>query len=56
MWFDRIFDLIGKLIFPRQQDWERRRNAKVMVVVVVFSLTLGYALWKLLKILNRISR
>jgi hypothetical protein len=56
MWFERIFDLIGKVIFPRQQEWERRRNAKVMVVAVTVGLFLGLVLWKVLKMMNQIRK
>jgi len=33
-----IYSLIGRLLFPRQQDWERRKNAKTFVLTVAFTL------------------
>lgn len=56
IWFERLLGIIGKLVFPRQQEWERRRNAKVMLAAVSVGLFLGLVLWKLLKMMNQIQK
>ena len=38
---DRCFALLGRIIFPRRQPWEQRRNAKIMFGVLAFALALG---------------
>ena len=47
-----FLELIGKLFFPQQQDWQRRRNAKIMTYVVVASLVCGLVLVAVLKLMN----
>jgi len=39
-----LYNLIGKMFFRRQQDWERQKNAKIMTWVFLFSLTLAAAM------------
>jgi hypothetical protein len=39
----RIFAILGRLLFPRCQDWAQRRHAKTVVLTVVFALALGLA-------------
>jgi hypothetical protein len=56
MWLEWFFDVIGKVIFPRQQDWERRRNTKVMTAAVTVGLFLGLVLWKVLQMMNQIRK
>jgi len=48
-----LFKLIGKLFFPRQQEWERRRNVQIMLSVVAVSLLMGIILWKMMKYMNK---
>jgi hypothetical protein len=36
-----IYNLLGRLCFPRQQGWLQQRNAKIMVLTVGFALALG---------------
>ena len=48
-WF---FDLIGRIFFRSQQDWERRKNAKTMVLVILFSLVLALSMAALLKFMS----
>lgn len=36
-----LYDLLGRLLFPRRQRWEQRKNAKAMVFTVIFSLVFG---------------
>jgi hypothetical protein len=33
-----ITDLIGKVLYPRKQMWERRRNVKLLLVVTSITL------------------
>jgi len=49
---EMLFGLIGKLFFPRQQDWERRRNAKIMTAAVAFGTLLGMILVWVIKHMN----
>lgn len=44
-----LYNLIGKVFFGRQQEWERQKNAKIIFWVVVFSLVLALALAKVIK-------
>lgn len=53
---EKLFDFIGKLVFPRQQDWERRRNAKIMTAAVAMGLVLGWALVKVIRHLNSVNK
>lgn len=53
---ERLFDFIGKLFFPRQQDWERRRNAKIMTTAVTLGLILGLAVMWLIKFMNKVHK
>jgi hypothetical protein len=49
---ERLFAIVGKLLFPRQQDWEQRRSAKTFVFVVLFALALGFVLMKVIRMMN----
>ena len=46
---ERVFDWIGRVCFPRQPDWERRRNAKIMVATVTLGLVIGLATAKIIR-------
>ena len=35
-----LTDLIGKTLYPRQQRWERRRNVKTLLAVVIITLVI----------------
>ena len=50
---EKLFDFIGKVVFPRQQEWERRRNVQIMLSVVAVSLLMGIILWKMMKYMNK---
>jgi hypothetical protein len=56
MWIEKLFDLVGKICFPRQQDWQRRRNAKILVAVMAVCAVLGVVLGLVLKTMNHISK
>lgn len=36
-----FYHLLGRLLFPRRQNWEQRKNARDMVFTVAFSLAFG---------------
>jgi hypothetical protein len=40
----RIYDLLGRWLFPRRQVWDQRKSAKILVLTVTFSLAMGLAL------------
>ena len=46
------FNLLGKVLFPRQQRSERSRKAKVVVGVVLASLFLGSCIGVMLYLQN----
>ena len=52
----KVFDWIGTFAFHRQQDWERRRNAKIMTTAVTLGLVLGLACVKVIKHMNAVNR
>jgi hypothetical protein len=39
-----IYNLVGWLLFRRQQVWEQRKNGKILVLTVAFALALGLVL------------
>lgn len=34
--FEIIFILLGRVLFPRRQDWQQRRDAKILSGVIFF--------------------
>ena len=52
-WF---YNLVGGIFFRRLQDWERRKHARTMTFVVLFSVTLGLALVKVIKMIYNHTR
>jgi hypothetical protein len=46
-----LTDFIGKTLYPRQQRWERRRNVKTLMLVVIIALV-GIALCGLVLLPN----
>ena len=47
-----LYTLIGNMFFRRQQEWERRKNAKIIFWVVVFSLVLALGLAAVIKFMS----
>lgn len=47
---ERFFFFLGRMLFPRQQDWQQTRSAKTLVFVVGFSLVLAYIVAKLIRV------
>ena len=41
---DRIFLLLGRVLFPRRQRWEQIRNAKLWTGVALFTAVTGVVL------------
>jgi hypothetical protein len=39
-----LYILVGRFLFPRQQDWEQRKNAKILILTIAFALALGLSL------------
>ena len=48
---DKLFSLLGRIIFPRRQPWEQRRNAKIMSGVIAFAFVLGTVVMVLIKLI-----
>lgn len=48
---EKCFAWLGRVVFPRHQAWEQRRNAKLFFGVVAFSLALGAVVWLLLRLI-----
>jgi hypothetical protein len=40
----KFYDLLGRWWFPHQQDWQQRRNVKIMLFTLAFTLALGMGL------------
>lgn len=53
---EMFYDFIGRLFFPRQQDWERRRTARIMTFVVLFSLALALIIAKVIHLMYNHTR
>jgi hypothetical protein len=51
-----LYDLLGRLLFPRRQGWERRKSAKAMFYTVVFSLLFGLAMAEVMRMALRHGR
>ena len=46
-----IYHILGRWCFSHQQDWEQRKNAKIMVFTVAFALALGLALAAVIRVM-----
>jgi len=46
---ERFFFFLGRICFPRQQDWQQTRSAKTLVFVLCFSLVLALIVDKLIR-------
>ena len=45
------FYLLGRWLFPRQQEWEQRKSAKTLVLTLGFALTLGIIVAETLRLM-----
>jgi hypothetical protein len=46
-----LYDLLGRLLFPRRQRWEQRKSAKAMMFTLAFSLTLGLVMAAVMRLM-----
>ena len=46
-----LYHLIGRLFYPRQQAWAQRKNAKILVLTITFTLALGLVMSELFHII-----
>jgi len=46
-----LYDLLGRLLFPRRQSWEQRRNAKTLVLTLAFTLALGFVMAEMIRMI-----
>ena len=46
-----LYNLLGRWLFPRQQSWAQRKNAKTLLWVVVFALVLGLAMAAVIRLM-----
>ena len=53
---EKCFALMGRILFPRRQAWEQRRNAKLFFGVVAFSAMLGMVVYLLIKMIYNKTR
>jgi hypothetical protein len=48
----RLFDLIAQWLFPGRQGWEQRKKLQIWVSTLVFALTLGLILIKIICLMH----
>ena len=48
---EKLFNLIGRWIFPHQQEWEQRRSARTLMLTLTFALTLGLVLAEMIRLM-----
>jgi len=48
---EMLYELLGRWLFPRQPVWERRKNAKTTVFTLGFTLTVGYILAEVIRLM-----
>lgn len=41
---NHFYAIVGRMFFPRLQEWEQQRNARMMVFVVMFSLVFAFGI------------
>jgi len=46
-----IYNLVGRLLFPRRQEWAQRKSAKTLVFTAAFSLALGVFLAEVIRMI-----
>jgi hypothetical protein len=46
-----IFEIIGRRLFPRRQNWEQQRLAKTLVGTLAFTLALGLGMAKVMEMI-----
>jgi surface polysaccharide O-acyltransferase-like enzyme len=53
---ERFYFFLGRILFPRQQDWQQARSAKTLLFVIGFSIVLALVVVKFIKILYNHSK
>ena len=48
---EKFFFFVGRLCFPKQQDWEQTRSAKTLLFVIGFSVALALIVAKFIRLL-----
>lgn len=48
---EMIYTLLGRLLFPRQQDWQQRKNAKTLLLTAVVAVVLSLALAEVMRMI-----
>ena len=48
---EKFFFFLGRMLFPRKQDWEQTRSAKTLVLVVGFSVVVALVVAKIIKMM-----
>jgi|GEM_PF-3485354 len=51
-----VFDVVGSVFFRSQQEWERRRSAKIMTTSVTVGVILGLVVVWVIKHMNTIKK
>ena len=54
--FDRFCFFLGRILFPKRQDWDQTKSAKLLVLVLSFSLVLAVVVAKLIRMMYNHSR
>ncbi len=47
----KLFDWLGRRLYPRRQDWEQRKLAQIMMGTLAFTLTLGLVMAALMRMM-----
>jgi hypothetical protein len=55
-WSEMFYDLLGRLLFPRQPRWKRRKKVKTTLLTLAFAVTLGSVLATAISLMNLHSR
>lgn len=54
--FDRFCFFLGRIFFPKRQDWDQTKSAKLLVLVLGFSVVLAVVVAKLIRVMYNHSR
>ena len=51
----RLYDLLGRWLFPRQQSWQQRKSARTLVLTVAFTLAIGLVMAEAIRLRVRLN-